>query len=267
MDNPYLDLTAAFNRGRLRVLLSSGQAVVAHRLAVMSKDGDWIIREDDEATGHVLHVLAGRGAHYRFGAPLDPRWLAGGWSSHFEYRADGLRIRTDFVSRPARISASHLAQMWADAERTGDPVVALEPLAAIKLTDREKDYAVVGELARQMPDPAAQLLWSRSSRDLIDLAARHPDVLARVREQRPLLARVAEGRDVLDELLDHERRAFMRTNERRLARYRSASQAWAANWPSVSREIDDAPLVAAHAIVTARAAGVLPFALPAEGAA
>lgn len=46
MDNPYLELTEELNRGRLRALLSSGQAVVVHRLAIMSKDGDWILRED-----------------------------------------------------------------------------------------------------------------------------------------------------------------------------------------------------------------------------
>ena len=40
MTNPYLDLTAAFNQGRRRALVSSGQAVVLHRLAIMSKDGD-----------------------------------------------------------------------------------------------------------------------------------------------------------------------------------------------------------------------------------
>ena len=55
-------------------------------------------------------------------------------------------------------------EMWREAEQTGDPVVGLEPLAALKLTDREKDYAVVGELARRMTDPRSQLRWSRSSR-------------------------------------------------------------------------------------------------------
>ena len=63
-DNPYVELTAAFNRGRLRAVLSSGQAVVLHRLAIMSKDGDWILREDDEALEHVLSVLAERGAQF-----------------------------------------------------------------------------------------------------------------------------------------------------------------------------------------------------------
>jgi len=50
----------------------------------------------------------------------------------------------------------------------------------MKLTDRERDYAVIGELARIMPDPADQLRFSRSARDLIVLAEKHPE-LARAR--------------------------------------------------------------------------------------
>jgi len=45
----YLDLTEKFNRGRTRAILAGGQAVVLHRLAIMSKDGDWILREEPEA--------------------------------------------------------------------------------------------------------------------------------------------------------------------------------------------------------------------------
>lgn len=41
--NIYLDLTNKFNEGWLRAILSSGQAVVLHRLALASKDGDWIV--------------------------------------------------------------------------------------------------------------------------------------------------------------------------------------------------------------------------------
>jgi hypothetical protein len=37
VNNPYLELTEVLNRHRLRALLSSGQAVVVHRLAIMSK--------------------------------------------------------------------------------------------------------------------------------------------------------------------------------------------------------------------------------------
>lgn len=259
VQNPYLALTDGFNRGRLRAILSSGQAVVAHRLAVMSKDGDWILRESEAALAHVLAVLAGHGAHYRFGAPLDVRWMAGGWSSHLEYQASGLRIRTDFVTRPPRLDAGQLAAVWAEAERTGDSVLGIVPLARLKLTNRERDYAVVGELARRMQQPADQLRFSRSARDLMELARRHPELTRTLSADRPVLARVAEGRDVLEAELDHERRLMMRANEARLASYQRASAAWAAVWKDVQREIEGRALGEAHAIVVQRAVGVLPF--------
>jgi hypothetical protein len=266
MDNPYLELTREFNRGRLRALLSSGQAMVVHRLAIMSKDGDWILREDAEAVGHVLGVLSDLGSWYRFGAPLDPRWLAHGWSAHFEMRRGPLRVRTDFVTRPPRISSDWLSNIWAEAESTGNDVVPAEPLAALKLTNREKDYAAVGELARLMTDPRAQFLYARSGRDLIALADRHPGELLEASRQRPVLARIAEGREALEEGLDRERRALMRANEERLTSYLTAAEGWAAIWPDVHKQIEGLSLPDAHSRVTSLAEGVLPFA-PARGGA
>ena len=96
----------------LVIVLGGGQAVVLHRLAIMSKDGDWVLFEDEEAVSHVLSVLAGHGSRYRFGAPLDLRWMRGGWSSHFEFRTDVLRVRTDFVTRPPRLTMKDIQQMW-----------------------------------------------------------------------------------------------------------------------------------------------------------
>ncbi|HWM94841.1 MAG TPA: hypothetical protein VN493_29070 [Thermoanaerobaculia bacterium] len=259
MNNPYLELTEEFNRDRLRALLSSGQAVVVHRLAIMSKDGDWVLREDEEAVGHVLEVLSRKGARYRFGAPLDLRWLAGGWSSHFEFRPEALRLRTDFVTRPPRIAPEQLARMWEEAEATGNEVVSLEPLAALKLTNREKDYAVVGELARLMTEPRLQLLYSRSSRDLIKLAETHHSALAEAIRHRPLLARITEGREALEEALDRERRALIHANEERLARYQAAAEVWARLWPAEQRQIEGLSLLDAHHRLVSRAEGVLPF--------
>ncbi len=263
--NPYVELTTAFNQGRLRAVLSSGQAVVMHRLAVMSKDGDWILREDEEALEHVLAVLGERGARYRFGAPLNRRWLAGGWSAHLEHRVDRLRLRTDFVTRPPRLSADELARVWRDAAGAETPVVGLEPLAKLKKTNREKDYVVIGELARRMEDPRSQVLYSRSARDLIRLAEARRELVEELAEHRPVLLRIADGRDVLEQALDAERRALIRKNEERLATYREAMEAWTEIWPEVAAEIADRPLPEAHARVVERAQGVLPWVPPGFG--
>ena len=49
-ENIYFELTAAFNAAGRIAVLASGQAVVWYRLAMMSKDGDWILRETGETS-------------------------------------------------------------------------------------------------------------------------------------------------------------------------------------------------------------------------
>lgn len=263
--NIYIQLTEQFNVGRLRAILSSGQAVVLHRLAVMSKDGDWILREDDEAIGYVLDVLENRKAVYRFGAPLDCRWMAGGWSSHFEFRQGDLRVRTDFVTRPPRISAEELRRMWCEQEHRNPPFVGISELIALKKTNREKDYAVIGEMARMLPDVTERFLQSRSALDLLELASAHPDLSVELAQRRPALMEIEHGRDRLEAALDAEKRSLMRANERRLQAYLKAAEDWAAHWPTVGRMIEGKPLRQAHSILVREAAGRLP--MDVEGAA
>jgi hypothetical protein len=169
--NVYFDLTRAFNDRGPVVALASGQAVVYYRIAIMSKDGDWVIRETAEACARVLDVLAQRGAFYRPGAPLDPRWLAGGWSSHFEFADEkNRRVRCDFFSRPPRVPTTAIDRLFTLAS---DPllVVDVESLIRMKQTQRAKDYAVIGELATRLP-PALELLVTTDPDRLLELAPR-----------------------------------------------------------------------------------------------
>jgi hypothetical protein len=255
----YVRLTDEFNRGRVRAMIAGGQAVVLHRLALMSKDGDWVIREDGDASGHILGTLASHGATYRFGAPLDERWLRGGWSAHLEYRDGAFRVRTDFVTRPPRLSPEALARAWRDAERRSPAVLGVRELAETKKTNREKDYAVIGELARRLTDVGDQLRLSRSARDLMGLAESNPGEWAIARRERPALDRATDGREALEAALDAERRQLMHANERRLRTYLDASQGWAGAWPEVARVVAGLPLPDAHEFIARRAEGVLPF--------
>lgn len=261
----YLELTEEFNGGRLRAVLSSGQAVVFHRVAVMSKDGDWILREDEEALRRVISVLAEHNARYRFGAPLDVRWLRGGWSSHFEFRTERLRVRTDFVTRPPRLTREDVESMWREQQGRVVPVVGVRHLAELKKTNREKDYAVIGELARLLRDPRDELMLSRSARDIMKLAEQHPDLLRELTPERPALAAASRGGGALEAALDAERRELIHANERRLQRYLDSAESWAAMWPQVAAETAGLPLDRAHALVAARAEGVLPFDPPGRG--
>jgi hypothetical protein len=254
----YLDLTREFNSGRLRAVLSGGQAVVLHRLAIMSKDGDWVVREDQEALAHVLGVLSRGGARYRYGAPLDVRWMGGGWSSHFQWQQDDLRVRADFCTRPARLTPAELEGMWEEQVGRDPPFLGARLLAETKKTNREKDYIVIGELARLMPDARDRLLYSRSAGDLLELARQYPRLVKELLAHRPLLARVADGREALEIALDAERRALIHANERRLGRYLEAARSWSEAWPAIAHQIRDLRLHEAHRHIVRRAEALLP---------
>ena len=88
--------------------------------------------DDDALLEHVLGVLERRGARYRYGAPLDVRWMAGGWSSHFEFRHDHVRVRTDFVTRPPRIGPDELCRLWVELEGADPPYTDARTLAELK---------------------------------------------------------------------------------------------------------------------------------------
>jgi len=259
VNNIYLELTKEFNTGKTRAIISSGQAVVLHRLAVMSKDGDWIVREDSEVIEHILSVLSNHGARYRFGAPFNIRWMSGGWSAHFEFSYDGIRVRTDFVTRPPRVSDSLRAKLWQIYDGKDTPFVDVKTLAELKKTNREKDYIVIGELARLMIDPKDQFLYSRSARDLIFLSEKYPDLIAELGNQRQVLKKISEGENKLEEALDAERRDFIHANEKRLEMYMKAAEKWLSLWPEIQKEIEGLPLLESHKIIVKKAEGILPF--------
>jgi len=259
IDNVYLRLTREFNAGRLRTVICSGQAVVLHRLAIMSKDGDWILREDPEATEAVLAVLESHGAHYRFGAPLDVRWLTGGWSSHFEFRAGEQRVRTDFFTRPPRLSPADLERMWREQEGKDPPFVGIRELIAQKKTLRGRDHVVLGELARRLTDPRERILHSRSPEDLIALAQVHPAIVQELLPMRPLLAWIQDGERRLAVALAEEQFDLAAADRRRIEAYESAARPWYDQWLALDRTLNGLPLRQAHRILVGRAEALLPF--------
>ncbi|MBN1981059.1 MAG: hypothetical protein JW795_05985 [Chitinivibrionales bacterium] len=260
--NVYVDLTNSFNNGRFRAILSSGQAVVLHRLAIMSKDGDWIVREDEEALNHILKTLDEVSAKYRFGAPLDKRWLAGGWSSHFEFNKEKLRVRTDFVSRPPRIDANRLIMMWKELENCCPPFVDLTDLAELKKTNREKDFVIIGELARRMGSVEEQLRYSRSAKDILEIYQKKSQMVLEILRQRGIESESLKSVDALEIALDAERRRLIHRNEAHLLKYIEASQEWSDQWKEIEKQVHGCTLLEAHQIITNRAEGVLPFTVP-----
>jgi hypothetical protein len=219
--NIYFELTEAFNAKERLVALASGQAVVYYRVAIMSKDGDWVIRETPQACATVLQELDGRGAHYRPGAPLDVRWLKGGWSSHFEFPDDRQRrVRCDFLSRPPRVSRSAVDRIFAyTGTSTGMVVIDLDALIAMKQTQRAKDYAVIAELATLLP-PEREIDVTTNPDRIIALATTlgHSS-------QRPVARLAATGADrhAVVLALAAEIDGLQQVDRRRMAAYEAAS--------------------------------------------
>lgn len=253
--NVYFELTRAFNRVGPVALLASGQAVVYYRVAIMSKAGDWVIRETAEACATVLDVLAARGARYRPGAPLDPRWLAAGWSSHFEFPDEsGRRVRCDFFSRPPRVAMAALDRAFA---RAVDPlaVIDLESLILMKQTQRAKDYAVIGELAARL-SPARELQLSTDADRLLALAPTH----GRKHRRPAVIAAVAGDRDAVVVALAREQDLLQRRDKARLEAFANASNAYLRAFAALTAA--ERLLPGGHAPVSTLAARYLPTIVP-----
>lgn len=260
MPNVYFELTREFNRDEPVVLLASGQAVVYYGIAIMSKDGDWVIRERQVACDRVLSVLAGHGARHRPSPPLDVRWLAGGWSSHFEYSDErGRRIRCDFLSRPPRVPLSAVEAMFANARRTGT-IIAVDPesLALMKQTQRAKDYPVIAEIVRLLP-PDRELAYTTDPDRILALAtsvesgAERPSVRA---------ARESAERDQVVVALAREIDRMRQRDAARVERYASAAERYMEKFKRAGAGGMD--LLEAHRLAVELAERWLPFSPPAE---
>ena len=258
MGNIYFELTREFNSKGPAALLTSGQAVVHYRIAMMSKDGDWILRETPEACRHVLEALARHGARYRPCAPLDVRWLAGGWSSHFEFSDDaGRRVRCDFLSRPPRLTRSTLHRIFESAPR-GEQllVVDVESLILMKQTQRAKDYPVVGELARLLP-PQKEIEYTTDPDTILELAAGFGKASA-----RPSVKAALEGlgRDAVVVALAREIDRLQAEDRARLQKYELSSEAYLRSFQSEG--VARLKLPEAHARAVRLAEELLPVAPP-----
>jgi len=224
MSNVYFDLTEELNAEGPIAVLASGQAVVFYQLALMSKDGDWILRETPEASRRALAVLEKYGARYRPGAPLDVRWLGGGWSSHFELSdAQNRRIRCDFLSRPPRVRPDEVAALFSP-EQGLEPmrVVGLEPLIRMKQTQRAKDYPVIGELARLLP-PEREVELTTDPDRILALAQVHGKDSGRLPVRA---ARAGGSREDVVVALAREVDRLQQEDRARLETYRRASDAY-----------------------------------------
>jgi hypothetical protein len=112
------------------------------------------------------------------------------------------------------------------------PFVDLPDLAELKKTNREKEYAIIGELARRMATVEDRILYSRSALEIVRFHAEHPDIVTVAMNERGIAPSALSSIDALEAAIDAERRRLMHAKERRVAGYRNASRQWNGRWYS-----------------------------------
>ncbi len=253
MSNVYFELTRCFNSDGVMAVLTSGQAVVHYRIAIMSKDGDWILKEDTAACERVLEELAGRNATYRPGAPLHVEWLSGGWSSHFQFLDErGRRVRCDFFSGPPRVEERNLARLFSGRTDSSLCVLDVESLIRMKRTQRAKDYAVIGELARLLP-PEREIELTTDPDRVIELA---PACGQSSEREAVTCARSGGDREAVAVALAREANAFQEADRARVEVYQRAADAYFREFRKAG--VDRMPLREAHEACLELAGQLLP---------
>jgi hypothetical protein len=148
--------------------------------------------------------------------------------------------------------------MFVDLDGRDPPFTGPLTLLRIKQTTREKDWPIVGELARLLTEPRDQLLHSRSARDLLELARAHPALAAEVQRLRPALRTLPRGLDELRLELERERFAAMDADQQRMRSYLQATARFEQHWAELARRTAGLPLRPAHALVVESAHRWLP---------
>jgi hypothetical protein len=217
----YRKLAQGLHGRGIKSFTTGGIACVFYGLAQSTKDCDLIIPIESLPT--VLDVLsdltfrAGK-CHLtlKYGAPLNEKWLNGGWSSHaFFGPPDVPMARVDLFGRPPRVGRASADENPIYLSRHG--------VAQMKKTRREKDWAFANLLGLQMlkRGDANGVLHLTDPRILEEVARQSPFNEATFRE-RPLLVLTATGGPELERYLKAEKEFWFHLDDLRLKRYEKA---------------------------------------------
>lgn len=167
-------LFRAFERGRVEVLLISGQASVLYGASQFSEDVDLWVRPTSDNLGRLRRALARAGCRvYKLTPPLTLRHARRGHDFHFTSPRAEIGF-VDVMAAPPRVGPFGPAARRARRIRCAwgqIPVVSPEDLVLLKRTRRPADYDVISNLVRLRfeEDPSTRAWAVRNTFDPRDL--------------------------------------------------------------------------------------------------
>jgi hypothetical protein len=203
--------------------ITSGMACVAFGVAEATGDCDLLCSPDEAGTFFKLlttTALNGALPSYRgnLTAPLDSRWLRGGWTSHFLWPCvDGAAFLDIFGVAPRATS------LW-ETEFQG-PYAGLQTVAEMKRTDREKDWPYATALGLKLLEGGDQRGWLHlfNSSVLVETSEKlrcPPEMIA----LRPALSLLDEDEERLELALKAEVEFWRRLDHLRINIFERAAR-------------------------------------------
>jgi hypothetical protein len=221
LEHFYEGLVSRARENGITCAITSGMACVAFGVAQATKDCDLLCAPDAARDFFKLlgeASLAGRLPGYRghLTAPLDSRWLRGGWTSHFAWDTPGLEAYLDIFGIAPRGTTP-----W-EAEFQG-AYAGLHTVAEMKRTNRERDWPFATALGFKLLEAGDQRGWLHifNHEALLQTASRMdcPDSMIAL---RPALALLATGDDRLELAVKGEIEFWNRLDQLRLKVYERA---------------------------------------------
>ncbi len=219
LDEFYAAITTRLRRERVPCAITGGLACVEFGITEHTEDCDLICSPARAA--QLLEVLHASpfgpfACRYRgsISAPLDARWLRGGYSAHFQWPAtSSLKPFLDVFGSPPRVSSP-----W-EKEIVGR-FAGRHTVAEMKRTDRRKDWDQATALGLQMLEAGDSKGWLHIfDAGALRALARNQSPPRSERRQRPVLQLAVENSPLLDRGVQTEIDFWMNLNRRRLQIY------------------------------------------------
>ena len=220
----YLQLVASARSESIECAVTSGMACVALGVALATSDCDLLVAACD--CQRFLEILSrsqfrGAPAQYRgtLSPPLSQNWLSGGWTAHFHWASEAY---LDLFAEAPRADFP-----WTQ-DQNGLYVGPLT-LAAMKKTDRERDWPQVTSLGLKLLESGDRRGWlsiydETLLLELLDQSDCPPEMTAR----RPVLQLAAAKDPRLHAALIAEQLYWRELDRLRLATYQTAGKAYCA---------------------------------------